>query len=582
MRRQTRQMLVLALALAACAPAAAEAGTYHVYACTAAGTSWGNGSWTGPLVPGLVVDTDCTASGSLIGLRIDGGKPIANGASAALTFTSPPGTTIADFALDRHLDFRSNPPLENTRPLYALYLLGGVPFIGAGDYHHPTRERLKAFGAWYGYPAANATLSRRTTSLRQFGALAGYKGDATTLSIQVGCFKRNTDCSAPAGGRVYHVLYGIDVTINDPQPPVPTVSAEGLLAGGPRNGSDPVVLRATDNTGIRRVELHDVTVAGAPQLVGAEDYTAAKTDAGATCSARLAKTCPELARETVRPTALQVGRRLLLVRTIDAGGNATDRGPYPVDVATPSDRGPLNGVGATETGTLTARFRGGEGQVKTARYGRKVRIAGRLLNAIGQPVGGAEIDLVTTNKRRGATPRQAQVVPHGGRRHLRGQDGSTRLAATAARVEVARQRHALRGERRPDAADAGGGFAQAVHAPPAGRRPADAARATASAGARGHGHPPGPQGRRRALLHVRRHHHGEERPLQGDLPLPRRGLPRQGVQVPRQAPRRQALPVRDGVLAPRRRARPLSARAYRLSLADRRHRGRGNTCRATS
>ena len=99
------------------------------------------------------------------------------------------------------------------------------------------------------------------------------------------------------------MLYGIDVTIDDPEPPVPTVSAEGLLAGGPRNGSDPVVLGATDNAGIRRVELHDVTVPGAPQLVGAEDYTAAQTDAGATCSARLAKTCPDLARESVRPTA---------------------------------------------------------------------------------------------------------------------------------------------------------------------------------------------------------------------------------------------------------------------------------------
>ena len=404
MRRQARQILSLALVLAACASATAEAGTYHVYACTAGGASWANRTWTGPPVAGLVVDTDCTASGSLIGLRIDGGKAIANGAAAALTFTSPPGTTIVDFSLDRHLDFRSNPPLENTRPLYALYLLGGVPFIGAGDYHNATRERLRAYNGWYGYPSGNATLSRRTTALRQFGALAGYAGDATTLSIQVGCYKRVTACSAPAGGRVYHVLYGTDVTIEDLEPPVPTVSAEGLLAGGPRGGSDPVVLRATDNAGIRRVELHDVTAAGAAQLVGAEDYTAARTESGDTCSARLAKTCPNLGRELVRPTALQVGRRLLLVRTIDAAGNRTDRGPYAIDVVTPSDRGPLNGVGATETGTLTARFSGGRGQVRTARYGRKVRIAGTLLNAIGQPVGGAEIDLVTTNKRRGALP----------------------------------------------------------------------------------------------------------------------------------------------------------------------------------
>jgi hypothetical protein len=402
--REACRILALALALAACAPAAAEAGTYHVYACTAAGRNWDNRSWTGAAVPGIVVDTACVTAGWPIGLRIGGGNRIPNGAAAALTFTAPPGATIADFTIDRHLDFRSNPPLEGTRPLYALYLLGGVAFAGAGDYHNATRDRLRTFNAWYGYPANNATLSRRTTRLRDMGALAGYKGDATTLSIQVGCFRRVTDCSGPAGGRVYHVLYGIDVTIDDPTPPAPTVSAEGLLAGGPRNGSDPVVLGATDNSGIRRVELHDVTDPAAPQLVGAEDYTASKTEAGATCSPRLVHTCPNLGRELVRPTALQVGRRMLLVRTIDAGGNRTDLGPYAIDVVTPSDRGPFNGVGATETGTLTARFRGGHGQVRTARYGKKVKLAGKLVNAVGQPVGGAVVDLVTTNARTGARP----------------------------------------------------------------------------------------------------------------------------------------------------------------------------------
>ena len=574
-------MLVLALAIAACAPAAAEAGTYHVYACTAAGTSWGNGSWTGPPVPASSWTRTAAVAESLIGLRIDGGKAVANGASAAITFTSAPGTTIADFALDRHLDFRSNPPLANTRPLYALYLLGGVPFIGAGDYHTPTRERLKEFNAWYGYPAGNATLSRRTTSLRQFGALAGYKGDATTLSIQVGCYTRNTDCSAPAAGRVYHVLYGIDVTINDPEPPVPTVSAEGLLAGGPRNGSDPVVLRATDNAGIRRVELHDVTVAGAPQLVGAEDYTAAKTDAGATCSARLAKPCPELSRETVRPTALQVGRRLLLVRTIDAGGNAADRGPYPVDVATPSDRGPLNGVGATETGTLKARFRGGEGQVKTARYGRKVRIAGRLVNAIGQPVGGAEIDLVTTNKRRGAIPVK--------RKSFRTEADGTFAGRTGARasrqLRLAWKAHV--NDTHYAASDdltlrtrAAASLKPSTHRPRVGGRLTLRGRLRAPA--------PGVT----VILQGRRVGGGRYTTF-ADTTTGKSGrfrvtyrfrtrAPAAGCSgsAPSSAPA-SATRSRRGTRA----ASPCASaepRAYRLSLADRRHRGRGNTCRATS
>src|SRR5687767_8197574 len=123
--------------------------------------NWDNRSWAGPAVGGIVVDRACARAGWPIGLRIDGGRQIANGASASLTFTSPPGTTIADFVVDRRLEFRSNPPLRNTRPLYALYTLGGVAFAGAGDYHHPTRNRLHGFKAWYGHPQSNATLSRR-------------------------------------------------------------------------------------------------------------------------------------------------------------------------------------------------------------------------------------------------------------------------------------------------------------------------------------------------------------------------------------------------------------------------------------
>ncbi len=411
--RRSLLLLVTAIALAA-APASAGAGTYHVYACGAGGGHWGNMSWSGERVNGMVVDTNCSGAGVLIGLRIDGGRAIANGATASLVFTSPPGTAITDFALTRQLDFNSNPPLKDTRPLYAIYQLGDTVFAGAGDFDNATRNRLKTFGSWYGHPQGDARFGRRTNSLREFGALAGYAGDARTLALRVGCFRRASSCSAPAGGRVYHVLYGVDVTVRDDRPPVPELAAEGLLAGGRRNGSDPVVLSAGDNAGIRRVELYDVT--GAARLVGSEDYTAGRTEQGATCSARLARTCPELSRESVRPTSLQAGVRRLLVRTIDAGGNGVDRGPFTVDVATPSDRGARNGSGATDGGTLTARFRGRRRPSRTVGYGDLVRIRGRLRNASGQPVAGAELVLLTTNERPGAstfTRKRVRTAPDG-------------------------------------------------------------------------------------------------------------------------------------------------------------------------
>jgi hypothetical protein len=383
--------LLIAFALVAGPSATAQAGTYHVYACAAAGGHFSNASWTGPAVPGMVVDTGCKAAGMLVGLRIDGGKAVANGASASLTFTSPPGTTIADFTINRELAFNSNPPLADTRPLYAIYQLGGTVFAGAGDYHTPTRNRLRDVNAWYGYPANDAHLTRRVTRLREMGALAGYRGDAQTMTIQVGCYQRKTNCSAPANGRVWHVLHGVDITVNDPQPPVPTVTAEGLLAGGARNGSDPVVLSAIDNVGVRRVELIDVT--GAPTLVGARNVR---------CSSRFVRPCNDLARTAVTPTALQVGQRSIVVRTIDAAGNGTDSGPFPVNVITPSDRGARNGSNATDTATLSARFAKGDRSARTVDYHKLVSVRGRLLNSSGQAIGGAKLELVRTNRKPGA------------------------------------------------------------------------------------------------------------------------------------------------------------------------------------
>jgi hypothetical protein len=401
-----RLLPVLLLALGALAPAPAHAGSYHVFACTTAGENWGNASWSGPSVSGFVVDTNCTPRGSLIGLRIDGGKKIATGASAGITFTSPVGTAISDFTINRFLEYHSRPPLEGTRPLYALYTLGGTAFAGAGDYNDTTRRRLDAYNAWYGYPSNNATLSRRTTRLRDMGALRAYDGNARTLAIRVGCYRRNANpCSGPAGRRaVFHVLHGIDITVDDRANPVPTLTAEGLLAGGARQGSDPVILSATDNAGIRRVELYDVTIPAAPQLVGSEDYSKVLTEGGAVCSQRRARPCPNLDREAVRPTSLPAGQRQLVVRTIDAGGNFVDRGPYAIDVLTPSDRGALNGIGATETGQLSARFRHKDKRRhrRTVDYGTRVGIAGLLLNSSGHPIAAAEVRLLTRNKRPGA------------------------------------------------------------------------------------------------------------------------------------------------------------------------------------
>ena len=126
-----------------------------------------------------------------------------------------------------------------------------------------------------------------------------------------------------------------------------------MLAGGARNGSDPVTVTANDNSGIRKVELIDVSNPAAPMVVGVEDYTIDRTGANKLCDFSQPAPCPGLTRETVRATSLPAGQRTVLVRVTDAGGNVVERGPYPVFAVTPSDRGALNGANATDTGTLS-------------------------------------------------------------------------------------------------------------------------------------------------------------------------------------------------------------------------------------
>ncbi len=392
-------MLVAAALGAAAAPA--HAGSYAVNACASASANWENRSWNSVGAPGILADESCPA-GDTIGNSVRAGtNPIAQGAGGSTTFTAPAGMTIADFTLTRQLTFR-NPTAPATHRLYAIYKLGGTVFAGAGDYDSPTRTRLNAVGSWYGYPESNVVVPRSTVRRASFPALSGYRGDARTLQVAVGCFRRSSPCSVGSGGTIANLVSGAQVVLDDPTAPAASVEASGLLAGGQRSGTDAITLDATDNGGIRRVEIMDLTASGA-SVVGAEDYAAgARTDAGATCSFRLSRACPNLRNETVRPTGLPAGPRTLKARITDAGGNVIEQGPYAVDVATPSDRGALNGTGATEDATLSAHFTGTTRTRRTVGYGSKARISGRLLNSAGQPITGALLRVLTRDRRQSA------------------------------------------------------------------------------------------------------------------------------------------------------------------------------------
>ncbi len=385
------------VALAAAAPA--QAGVYTVYACTAAGRSWDNRSWEliAP-VNSITADQDCAGDDN-IGLNQTPGGRTADGAQASLQFRTPSGTSISDFRLTKRIIFR-NPTQDGTHRYHVITALGGTAIEGAGNYPDGTRNRLNGQGRWYGYPEGNADTGIVTVSRASFPALASYQGGARSLTVRIGCTQRGTPCSSTGAAHIANNIRGAEIDVNDPAAPRDlTVDADGLLRGGRVDGSDPVRVKVSDPSGIRRVEIVDVT--GTPTVVGAEDYDTdaggVQTDRGASCSFRFASPCPQLSYgETLRPTSLQAGRRKLLVRAYDAGRNVVERGPYEAEVASPSDRGALNGANATEPATITARFtRGNSRTRRTIGFLSKADVAGQLLNAGGQPIANARVAVLT-------------------------------------------------------------------------------------------------------------------------------------------------------------------------------------------
>ena len=192
------------------------------------------------------MNIDASCAGSAIALSVPAGARMANNTSAALSFTSPSGTTIADFALTRQLGY-NNPVAADTHKYFLLYTLGPTHFAGAGNFADATRNALNAGKHWYGYPDNNVAIAKGTVSRASFPALAGYTGSANVLHLRVGCFNRGTPCSVAAGGGISHILHG---GRRDDQRPDP---ADGHRRGlGPGRGRPAQRLGPRDRLGLRR------------------------------------------------------------------------------------------------------------------------------------------------------------------------------------------------------------------------------------------------------------------------------------------------------------------------------------------
>ena len=151
-----KKIVVLALAFTALLPAAAEAGTYHVYSCAAAGKTWANNAWKpSAAIAGVAADTNCTGG---IGLSAPATARAVNNTYQILSFTSPAGTTIADFTLTRQIGF-NNPVADGTHRYYLLYTLGAHALRRRRQLLQPDPQRAQRQRSWYGYPEENFAIA---------------------------------------------------------------------------------------------------------------------------------------------------------------------------------------------------------------------------------------------------------------------------------------------------------------------------------------------------------------------------------------------------------------------------------------
>jgi hypothetical protein len=403
---------------ALCAPLA-HAGSYDVLSCTIGGSYHPNNAWVAGNNPAgdpkYATDASCPKSGDPLQVLLVGGNAFPFGTNAALYFWAPPNSSITNYSLVLwHYWFApGNGGPDGTT--YELISFGSKWISGAGKFTAADMDALHAEGHWYGWQSSGVGAPIDTKAITRTlsdSPIARQEGAGGSMTLSAGCWE-GAGCTLAANANVFLDLYGSRVTITDNTAPAlsPLTAGSGLLAPGTRSGDEPVTFSASDNVGIRRAELVDVTDAANQSVVASEDYNAVASDAKSRCDFTRPRPCPDLTKETIAaPTAI-AGKRTLLVRVTDAAGNQTVSAPFAITA-----RGPVNGAGGGDGARLIAGFPGhtfrGRGKArkrvgvlrpsKTVGWGHSARVRGILRNAAGQGIAGAELRLLVRERRLGS------------------------------------------------------------------------------------------------------------------------------------------------------------------------------------
>jgi hypothetical protein len=408
--------LVAAFAFAALA-VCAWAGEYHVYSCrTPTGQVAPTDGWSAP--EHSPVDTTlntCEAGGGLVA-ALDSGyvhAPDSETDKATWAFQAPPGEAIAEAVLWRAGE---TPGGGNSTASYLFWFTGDAAL---GLHAHVFDECAAGKGCLdegsFGYPLAS-----ENRVIAPSGAL-----NSSYLSLSAYCGSPyETLCPAAEGSKiVYDVkveLFAADLVLSQPTPPTVSAVGGGLAEDATVAGTSDVAFHAADSgSGVYEARF---TLDGSlvSHTVLDEDGGRCRNVGGTAdglpaflysqpCPAELSVDVP------FGTTGLANGVHHLLVSVTDAAGNSTTVLDREITVANPASpgggsgatRGPVNGSGASEHATLTARWRGAAGVRLSGRYGAPRTIEGRLTaaggapgagggapgGAGGEPIAGAEVEV---------------------------------------------------------------------------------------------------------------------------------------------------------------------------------------------
>jgi hypothetical protein len=395
------------LALAA-SPSGAQAGEYHLYSCRMpSGQSAPVDGWSGSLAHGSAYDdylkNTCGEGGALIAALGAQTKHLADADRATWAFESSAAERLVAGALWRAGD---NAGGATPNATYQFWLSGpnaanvfyeciaALECKGVGDLQRPLS-------------AANRVVVPGPNLGSRLFVNAGCGGPSEPEPYE--CAAGSGDANGYAAA-VY--LFAADLTLEQSIGPS-AGNVSGELASAPAvSGTSDVAFSASDGgSGVYEAVF---TVDGqVVQRTVVDENGGRCKDVGQTSDGLpaflYAQPCLGSVSADVGFDATKVsdGPHHLVVSVIDAAGNAApvlDRALTVVNPLPPGTPGPANGANASAQATLIASWKSTKRERLTSPYGRAQTIVGRLTGPGGVPIGGAQIDLISTQAGSGAKP----------------------------------------------------------------------------------------------------------------------------------------------------------------------------------